>query len=316
MDNFFLEKSFTPITEDCFSLFKDYEQTSNLQERTAIILITWSVGFYRGFYKILNGWLCCAFFHKDGSPWFIIAQPEQENYASDAALKQIIDSLYVLSQEGAFPVLSIGNVDDLFLAKYLPVKGYTVKTTCTEARGEYRYLRENVLKLSGKSNHKKHSVVKQFSRDSTISLNEITKENLGLCVEIENNWCAQRKCDVCSAFMGCEKEALKIMLSLYDMRIHRGIYIYHDKTPVGFLIWEKRGDTAFLYYGKSTERDFFMYIIYTAVKDFIKDAKYININDDMGNPGLRLFKKLLGKHDLLMKHDCFFSPQAEGDSSH
>jgi hypothetical protein len=50
------------------------------------------------------------------------------------------------------------------------------------------------------------------------------------------------------------------------------------------------------------------------VKTYFSDVAYLNINEDMGNTGLRVFKAELSIHELWRKYACTFTKVVEGVS--
>jgi hypothetical protein len=169
------------------------------------------------------------------------------------------------------------------------------------------YRTEDLIELSGGINLNKRNRVKKFSAKPNVQLKPITHENIGLCLEIQQQWCLHRDCVFCASFAGCEKKSLEIMTGIFDDRIYDGIYGYIDGNPAGYAVWEKKNETlSYLYFGKAIIQDFFAFLIYTAVKDHLSGVTYFNIGEDMGNPGLRTFKKHMGVHELWKKYLCTY----------
>lgn len=97
------------------------------------------------------------------------------------------------------------------------------------------------------------------------------------------------------------------MIALFDERVHRGFILYHCEKPVGYIVGERRDEhLAFLWYGKAILNDFFVYLIHAMAERYLSGSKLINIGEDMGNAGLRVFKRHLGAHTFLRKYICTF----------
>jgi hypothetical protein len=149
-------------------------------------------------------------------------------------------------------------------------------------------------------------------KTENLSLQTMTNENVHLCYTVENDWCQNKDCLSCASFWGCEKKALEIMISLFDERIQKGLILFQGEKPVGYVIAERRDkNKVYLWYGKSTLHDFFLYLIHTIVEQYFADADYINLSEDMGNPGLRLFKSHLSVHTFWLKYTCTFTALPE-----
>jgi hypothetical protein len=102
------------------------------------------------------------------------------------------------------------------------------------------------------------------------------------------------------------------MLSLFDECIQKGLILFQGEKPVGYVIAERRDKSlAYIWYGKSTLNYFFHYLIHAIVERHFADADYINLSDDMGTPGLRLFKSHLSVHTFWLKYTCTFTALPE-----
>jgi hypothetical protein len=129
---------------------------------------------------------------------------------------------------------------------------------------------------------------------------------------VQNQWCAPKDCAVCASFAGCEKTAVEIMTAIFDEKIHRGLLLYCKEAPTGYVICEKKSaNLTYLYFGKSIVQDYFVYLIYMIAKMYYADVKYLNINEDMGSPGLRMFKSHIGVHELWRKYLCTYTAKKE-----
>lgn len=59
--DYFQRQGFIPADRNSYSIFRAYESSSILEERSAAIIATWSFA-YNGLYKIIRGNLCGIFF--------------------------------------------------------------------------------------------------------------------------------------------------------------------------------------------------------------------------------------------------------------
>jgi hypothetical protein len=146
-----------------------------------------------------------------------------------------------------------------------------------------------------------------------MSFKPMTNENAGLCLEIQNEWCRDKDCAICESFIGCEKKALEIMVDVFDERLHKGLFLYSGDVPVGYGIGELlTSKVAVIYYGKSSVNDYLFYIVYTLTKIFFSGVEYINLDSDVGNKGIRIFKTHLGVYELWRKYICTFTRKEKG----
>jgi hypothetical protein len=306
--DFFLKRGFVPANAESYHVFKEYEQCSVLQEMTATIIAAWSFK-YNGLYKILHGYLCSVYFYEGKPVYFALHRPQGEVGYS---LQQIIDILYDLSIEAGLPFLQIKFIEDRFLMEFEEIKGYQIKTEYFDDDNEYAYRTKDLIELSGGINLNKRSRLKKFLNNEHVALRPLTCENIHICFEIEKEWCLHKQCSYCESFSGCEKKAMEIMGDIFDNRIYNGLIGYYDDIPVGYVICEKRNKgISYLYFGKANIKDYFVYLIYMMVQTYLMDAEYMNMNEDMGNMGLRTFKKHLSTHDLWRKNICTFTKGGE-----
>jgi hypothetical protein len=302
--DFFRQRGFVSVNAERYSLFKEYEQCSVLQEMTATIIATWSF-IYNGLYKILHGYLCSVYFYEGKPAYFAIHRPRE---TPECSLQQIIDILYDLSMEAELPFLQVKFIEDRFLKEYEELSGYHIKTEYSDDDNEYAYRTKDILELSGGINYNKRGRITKLLKNEHISVRSITNENIAICFEIEKEWCLHKECSYCESFSGCEKKALDIMGAIFDDRINKGLVLYYDDAPVGYVICEKRNnDLAYLYFGKANIQDGFLYLIYMVVKNYLTDAEYVNLNEDMGNMGIRMFKQHLSNYELWRKNICTFT---------
>jgi hypothetical protein len=302
---YFKEQGFLPVTVETYPVLKAYEGESVLGEMTATMATVWA-GSYNELYKIIQGYLCTVLFFEEGSVFFEIFRSQSR--AVPYSLQEIVDTLYDLSVEAGLPFLQIYAIEERFLGEYESLKGYHVKTEYSDDHSEYVYKTDDVLELSGSVNYDKRYRIKKCVAMSNISVRPLTGENIHTCLAVQEAWCRKQECSFCRSFAGCEKHALECMTTLFEEHIYKGLLLYQDDLPVGYLIGEKRNDKVVsLYFGKATAPDFFVYLIYMIAKIHFSDVECLNLNEDMGKKGLRHFKTHLSAHELWRKYLCTFT---------
>jgi hypothetical protein len=301
--NFFTEKGFLKADKDSYSVYKNYSQYSDLQEMSAFIVCAWS-NAYRGLYKIINECLCSIYFHKAEQPYFIIHRP----IGKETSLQALIDTLYDMATEAGLPNMQVKLIEERFIKEYEAVLGYDIQTSFNENENEYIYKINDLLKLTGTVNFYKRKRLKRFFNDPLFTIRPITNETITLCSQIEDVWCKHTECEGCESFTGCEKKAIDIMINIFDEAVHCGLFLYYNEDPVGFIICEKINKrVSYLYFGKANKHDGFIYLIYAMFKDYLTGVEYMNMAEDLGDPGLRIFKSKLSSHEFLQRHVCTFT---------
>jgi hypothetical protein len=300
--DYLLRRGFLPVDRNSYPLYRDYDGDNRLSEMTAVIVTAWGPAF-NAVYKEINGYLCSAWFTGGLPVYFELHRPRGGEPPGE-----IIPVLYELSRDSGLSYLQIGVIDGPLLKDYEDVRGYHIKTEYNDDHSEYGYKPGDLLALSGGINEDKRRHLKKSSRISGVSLRSITKENIRLCLEVEEAWCRRQDCRACASFAGCEKKALEIMVDIFDDTVHNGIAAYIGDTPVGFAVGEKKNEgVAFLYFAKANVPDLNVFLYYTMVETHLSGAEYLNLGEDMGKRGLRMFKTHLGVHEMWRKYVCTYT---------
>lgn len=301
---YLLENGFINVDKDSHAIIRNFNADNLLYEMTACLTVTWS-GEQSTLYKIIDGFLCVANFYPSGDFSYFINRP-----AAAHDLQHIVDTLYNITLKAGLNALPVWDIEERFLDDYLCLKGYAVKTEYNDAMSEYVYSAESLLDLHGGINMNKRHQVGKFIDKPNITVQTITRENINLCLDIENQWCSLRDCSLCESFAGCSKKTMEIMSGIFDNSVYRGILGYVDGTLAGYLIFEKTNEyLAYIHFVKAVIPNFSVYLYYFAAQRFLNDVRQINNGADLGNQGLRLFKRRLGVHELLKKYLCTFTKE-------
>jgi hypothetical protein len=307
---FFRDRGFLPADVSAYPVFNAFSRYSLLQEMSAPIRSSWSFA-YHGLYKIIGGCLCTVYFHETKPVYFTIhrsaAGPAQ------MPLARLVDVLYGLCREADLPFLQIRFVDEKYLPEFEGIGAYHLETQRRPQDDEYVYRIGDLLELSGAANFYKRKRIRRCSALPGVSLRPLTRANVRECLAVEDAWCRGKDCVYCASFGGCEREALRNMVELFDERRHVGLLLYLGEESAGYVIAERIDEKlAFLYFGKAVIEGFFVFLIYHLFADSenracLEGLEYMNINEDMGSPGLRLFKSHLSVYELWPKYICTFT---------
>jgi len=302
--DFFLNEGFLPLDDKSYPLLRKYNHCSLLQEKCIVMFVVWQWN-YHGLYKIIDDCLCSVFFYEGRDIYWTIHRPEEN---STYPLQPIVDKLAALCKKAGLPFLQLKFTDEHLLAGYEAVQGYKMQTTFFPDNDEYAYKTKDLTDLAGPANYYKRKRIKKFLDRQDISIRPMTGKNARVCLEIEDQWCGFQDCSYCGSFTGCEKQAMEAMLEIFDETLHTGLVLYHDEKPSGYIICEKVSEKlSFLYFGKSTVTDAFVYLIYIMYRDYLTDVEYMNISEDMGHEGIRKFKKMLSPYELWHKYVVTYS---------
>jgi hypothetical protein len=306
--DFFLGEGFLPADKKAFPLLMSYQGDTVLAEMSAALISTWFFN-YNGLYKIIDGFLSIVYFCKDLPVYFTIHRPPGRP-GPTGALRYLVNVLYDLSRRAGLPFLQIRCVGEPFLKEFEAIEGYTIQTEYRDNDSEYVYRPGDLLDMAGHINEDKRWRYNKCLRKTDISFKAVTSENAGLCLEVQKEWCRDKDCAICESFIGCEKRALEIMIDIFDDRFYKGVLLYSGDAPVGYGIGELLNPkVAVIYYGKSFVNDHLFYIVYTMVKMFFSGVEYVNLDSDVGNEGIRMFKTHLGVYELWRKYICTFTKE-------
>jgi hypothetical protein len=320
---FFRDRGFVPVDAEAYQLFRHFARYSLLQEMSAPIIASWSFA-YHGLYRIVGGCLCTVYFHDEKPVYFTLHRvPDLScNAAVNTNLTRVIDTLYGLCHEAGLPHLQIRFIDEQYLGEFREIPGYHIETLRRPQDDEYAYRVADLLELSGTVNFYKRKRIRRCAALPGMSLRPMTNANVGDCLIIEDRWCKGdgshpgKDCAYCASFGGCERDALDRMVGLFDEKVHQGLLLYVGDEPSGYVICEQISEKlAFLYFGKAVMEGFFVFLIYHMFRDHLTGVEYMNINEDMGSPGLQLFKSHLSAHELWPKYICTYTHDGERDNS-
>ena len=301
---YLLGTGFVPADKESHAVIKNFNADNLLYEMTACLTVTWS-GEQSILYKIIDNFLCIANFHPDGEFSFFLNRP-----AATHDLQHIVDTLYDISLKAGLKALPVWDIEERFLEDYRRLKGYVMKCGFNDTMSEYVYNTEELLDLKGETHYYKRKRLKMFLDKPNVSVESITKDNINLCLDIENQWCSLQDCVLCGSFAGCSKKTLEIMIDIFDDFLYHGIIGYVDGTPAGYLFFEKANEElAYIHFVKAAIPNFSVFLYYTAVQRYLCGVKKINNGADLGKEGLRLFKKQLGAHELIKKYLCTFTKE-------
>lgn len=217
-----------------------------------------------------------------------------------------------LEQQGAYLCFSTVPFDCLpyfiELADELPIR---LVTNLQTDYFDYLYRAEDLVNLAGRKYSGQRNQIKQFEKNyPDWHFEELTKERL----------------DDVRTFFGINTEITEEHntrneenLMVQDVLDHMDIYqmiggiLYVGDQVVGFSMGEIKGDTIFQHIEKAN-RDFKgcnQMLTNQFAKYFVTDdIRYINREEDMGNPGLRRAKEAWQPVDLLKKYVVEVIPYA------
>jgi hypothetical protein len=307
--SFFSKEGFLPVDKNTFSLLMDYRRNIVISEMSPALILAWSFR-YKELYKMMNGILAIVYFGGNLPVYFTL---HRHSETPDNVLRQTVDTLYDLSRKAGLPFLQIWCIEERHLKEFESVGGYEIQTEYRDCDSEYAYRTKDFLELQGTVNSNKRQRLAKLFRMQNISFRPITKKDVGVCLEIQDKWCYGKDCAICASYIGCEKKALEIMIDIFDDRFHKGLFLFLDGIPTGYGIGEViNSKVGMAYFAKSPMQNYFLYILYMLTKTFFNDIEYVNLDSDVGNQGIRMFKTHLGVYGLWRKYICTYRKKEDG----
>jgi hypothetical protein len=302
--DFFRREGFSPADKSAFPLLIKHQGGTSFAEMSAALIAAWSFN-YNGLYRIIDGFLSIVYLCEGLPVYFTVHQPSGTD---KGALQRIVGTLYDLSRRAELPFLQIRCIEERFLNEFETIDGYDIHIEYQDNDSEYGYKTEDFLDLKGTVNLNKRQRLTKLFKQENISFRSITKKEAALCLEIEDEWCRGKDCEYCRSFIGCERKALEVMVDVYDDRFHKGLFLCCDDIIKGYGIGEIINPrVGIAYFAKSPVQNYFLYILYMMTKTFFIGLEYVNLDSDVGNEGIRLFKTHLGVYEQWRKYICTYT---------
>ena len=162
-------------------------------------------------------------------------------------------------------------------------------------RYDYVYETERLATLKGKKLSAKRNHINRFIEKYEWSYEKITYANKELCWEMEENWFALRmqEPDAQKRELEAEKQAIRTALDHYEELDLTGGILKADGKVAAFTIGERLNqDTMVVHFEKAypDTQGAFQLINREFAANNCKGIKYINREEDTGDPGLRKAK--------------------------
>jgi hypothetical protein len=157
---------------------------------------------------------------------------------------------------------------------------------------EYIYLSSNLINLKGKKYQKKRNHISRFLREQpNYKFCRIDESNISRVCEMNDNW---------NSMYGCDDKGLreehKVTVSALDNFFELdfdGGFIENEGKVLAYSIGERINDETYCIHIEKAYHEIngtYAIINRDFAREFCKDYKYINREDDLGVPGLRKSK--------------------------
>lgn len=156
---------------------------------------------------------------------------------------------------------------------------------------DYLYESRDLIELRGKKYHAQRNHIHRFVKENPdYSFDDIQPADLGPLREFLDHYCVMHHKEAASA--AAEADAVREVLAHYAEYGMQGGVLRAGGRIAGFSIGEAVGDTMHVHIEKADLRfdGVYQMLVNCFAKRFAAGLRYINREDDMGDPGLRKSK--------------------------
>jgi hypothetical protein len=255
-------------------------------------------------YKILDDHLCIVthdFRERD-----IYALPPL-GVLGDASFERAIEGVYSEFANEELPCV-FRQVSGFFLPYFSALERYEAEIGYDVAWSDYIFTMDDFLSAINKK--KSREVIRGFIRRFRPEIVEISSQDADkIACMTRKYFCAGRNCEDC---WGCEAETARLLIGAYEEMELSGVIVESEGTAIGYEVVCRQKDTM-LFISKKVRhgtRGLNEYLNSVTVELFGEGANYINYSEDMGNDGLRIYKRGMGRHVLSHRYSVKLSERA------
>jgi len=169
---------------------------------------------------------------------------------------------------------------------------------------DYVYLVKDLIELPGTKFHSKRQAIKRCLSEHKCEYVPITPDIVELCLQLQEEWCNLANCNE-SQGLREEDQAIKETFLHYDHLSVFGAAVSADGGIQAFTVGEKlSNDTAVIHFEKANPkiRGLYQLINQWFCKNALAGYKYVNREQDLGEPGIRRAKEGYHPHHMVEKY--------------
>ena len=270
----------------------DYQPETS--ELTFTNLLLWK-DFYNFFWSLERGWLLIISDPPEGGTW---ALPP----IGPASRAEICTKLLQwLSDAKGVSVPRIERADGRLVAELSQSSGFLIEPL--RDHFDYVYSSTDLIQLQGARYQAKRNHLHQLSRAHAYAYEVLQARHLNACLDLAASWCDLKSCAEDLSLKG-EWEAVKAgLINFHELNLQGGV-IEIDGRVEAFTLGELLNkETAVVHIEKANP---LVQGLYTAInQEFCRHSwsqvPFINREQDLGLPGLRMAKMSYHPHHLVEK---------------
>lgn len=298
-------REFSPVTLDAEPCFAPFFEKNLFGDTTFSLFYAWGDRFGYSYRRWRNVLAVLEHGLEDRLSCVLLQEDEEEFRAAAA-------ELYQMFRETGLPVY-FEYVRESELPMYLRAAGEIgggVEVRSSWDSSDYIYETDDFLALEGRRNKGKRGDVNSLTRQYP----ELRVEFHGAdgrdlredCLRVFDRWCSARACENC--VYGCERKAFTRFLELVDDERFCLAVSFAEDEPMSFAACERIGPELDCYHFQKNARPIrgLTYWLNREMALARRSARYINLAEDMGLPGLRQDKAGLHPCRLEAKYTVQF----------
>ncbi len=173
---------------------------------------------------------------------------------------------------------------------------------------DYVYLVDDLAKLEGARYHSLRKEMAKATSSYRLEYEPMTSEHQKACLDLEESWCDVKHCTL-DRFSSAEDSALKEALENLDVLGFKGGVVLLDGKVQALTVGERlNSDTAVVHFEKANPqiRGLYQFINQQFCEKGLAGFKFVNREQDVGEPGLRRAKEGYHPHHFVEKHLLMF----------
>ncbi len=169
---------------------------------------------------------------------------------------------------------------------------------------DYIYLASDLAKLEGSKYSSRRKEINKFRREYEHRYQLMTQKEVIQCLQLHEEWCHLKKCAELNHLTEEKCAIYQCLVNFSELDICGGV-VYVDDKLSGFTIGEQMYDnTAIVHFEKADNKlsGISQYINMKYVSGFPEGVKYVNREQDLGDPGLKQAKMRYHPHHFVEKY--------------
>ena len=169
---------------------------------------------------------------------------------------------------------------------------------------DYVYATTDLSELSGRKYSAKRNHINQFTRYYRFEYQPVTPELAPECLALAEVWCEQRLCEE-DLSLQHELSGIEDMLNnLEALKVDGGAILIHGKVQA-FALGEKLNASTAVVHIEKANPDFkgiYTKMTQAYAERWADETEFINLEQDLGEPGLRRAKESYHPHHMAKKY--------------